>query len=297
VTAGPDIATIPLEELDTLWDFDDPAESERRFAALLDRARSEQDGALHAELLTQLARAQGLQRRFGDAHETLDEAQRALRAGDARGRVRLLLERGRVERSEKQEGLGRDSFREAWDFARAVGDDGLAVDAAHMLGIVEPGDEGPAWNERAMELARTSPDPAARRWVGSLASNMGWARHEAGDVDGAIDLFRLARDEWLADGRVGRARIARWSIARCLRSQTDFQGALAEQQALLAELEELGETDGYVLEEIAECLLALGRSDEARPFFLRAYAELSADPNLRADEPERLERLRALGSG
>ena len=177
-----------------------------------------------------------------------------------------------------------------------VGDDGLAVDAAHMLGIVEPADEGAAWNERAMELARASPDPAARRWVGSLASNMGWARHEAGDFDGAIELFRLARDEWLADGRVSRARIARWSIARCMRSQTDFRGALAEQQALLAELDELGETDGYVLEEIAECLLALGRSDEARPFFAAAYAELQGDLNLQADEPERLERLRALGS-
>jgi hypothetical protein len=38
----------------------------------------------------------------------------------------------------------------------------------------------------------------------------------------------------------------------------------------LAELDALGETDGYVLEEIAECLLALGRGDEARPLFARA---------------------------
>ena len=37
----------------------------------------------------------------------------------------------------------------------------------------------------------------------------------------------------------------------------------------------VGETDGYVTEEIAECLLALGRDDEARPLFARAYAELS----------------------
>jgi tetratricopeptide (TPR) repeat protein len=259
MTTDPDPRTIPLEELDTLWDFDDPAETERRFHELLPRARSEQNGALQAEVLTQLARAQGLQRRFDDARATLDEAKRTLRPGDARGRVRVLLERGRVDRTEKREGLGRDSFREAWDLARAIGDDGLAVDAAHMLGIVEPADDGWAWNERAMELARTSSDPAARRWVGSLASNMGWARHEVDDFEGAIELFQIARDEWLADGRVDRARIARWSIARCLRSQASFQGALAEQQALLAELEEAGETDGYVVEEIAECLLALAR--------------------------------------
>lgn len=291
----PDPRTVPLEALEDLWDFDDAAGSEARFAALLPRAREEREGAFHVEALTQLARAQGLQRRFAEARRTLDEAAHALRSGDARGHVRIALERGRVDRSEKQEGLGRASFAEAWDFARAMGDDGLAVDAAHMLAIVVPGDEGSEWNERAMELARASDDPAARRWIGSLASNMGWARHEAGDFTGAIELFQLARDEFVADGRADRARIATWSIARCLRSQANFNGALAEQRTLLAELEELGETDGYVFEEIGECLLALGRGDEARPFFSRAHAELAADVNLRAEEPERLERLRTLG--
>jgi tetratricopeptide (TPR) repeat protein len=245
--------------------------------------------------LTQLARAQGLQRRFDDAHHTLAEAESALRPEDARGRIRVLLERGRVERFEKCVDLGRAAFLGAWEQAREAGEDGLAVDAAHMLGIVEPADVGWTWNERAMELARSSPDPVARRWIGSLASNMGWARHAAGDDDDAIELFELARDEWLADGRRNRARIARWSIGRCLRSRGDVEAALAAQQALVAELDELGKTDGYVFEEIGECLLALRRPDEARPFFARAFADLSSDAGLQADEPERLERLRSLG--
>ena len=48
-------------------------------------------------------------------------------------------------------------------------------------------------------------------------------------------------------------------------------------------------------EEIAECLLALDRADDARPFFRRAYAELGGVARLRAEEPERLERVRSLG--
>jgi tetratricopeptide (TPR) repeat protein len=291
-----DAATIPLGDFDTLWDFDDPAASAARFARVVDRARDEHEGAFHAEALTQLARAQGLQRRFAEARATLHEAERVLEAGNARGQTRILLERGRLDRTEGVEGLGRSSFLEAWDFARAIGDDNLAVDAAHMLGIVEPADEGTAWNERAMELALASADPAARRWVGSIASNMGWARHADDDFAGAIALFELARDEWLADGRVSRARIARWSIARCMRSQANFRGALVEQQALLAELEQLAETDGYVFEEIAECLLALGRSEEARPFFARAHDVLGSDPYLVADDPARIDRLRTLGA-
>ena len=294
---GTPSAPLALEQLDLLWDYDDPAASEERFRALLPRARTERDGALLAELLTQLARAQGLQRRFDLAERTLDEAEQALHGGDARGRIRLLLERGRVENSRGDAGRGGASFLTAWESAQVAGEDALAVDAAHMLGIVEEPEAGLAWNERAMALARSSPDPLARRWVGSLASNMGWARHAAGDDDGAIVLFELARDEWLSDGRDGRARIARWSIARCLRSRGDVDEALRSQQLLLDELDGLGETDGYVLEELGECLLALDRADEARPYLARAWSLLANDAGLRADEPERLARLRALGLG
>jgi hypothetical protein len=52
--------------------------------------------------------------------------------------------------------------------------------------------------------------------------------------------------------------------------------------------------DGYVLEEIAECLLATDKRDEARPFFERAYELLSKDKWLVANEPQRLQRLNEL---
>jgi tetratricopeptide (TPR) repeat protein len=269
-----DPETVALAELDLLWDFDDPAGSERRFSRLALRARADDGAAFLAEVLTQLARAQGLQRRFDDADATLADAEAALGTADARGRVRLLLERGRVANTAGRDGRGRTEFLTAWELARAADEDGLAIDAAHMLGIVESPEVAWEWNVRAMELARTSPDPAARRWVGSLASNMGWSRREAGDVDGAIALFAQSRDAFLADGRVDRARVARWSIARCLRSRGDVEEALDAQQALLAELDALGEADGYVLEEIAECLVALGRDEEAQPYFARARRAL-----------------------
>jgi tetratricopeptide (TPR) repeat protein len=291
-----DAATVPLEELDRLWDFDDPVASEQRFLALLPRARRERDGAFLGEALTQLARAQGLQRRFEEADRTLDEAAAAMRPDDERGNVRLLLERGRVANSSGREGRGAGPFADAWERARAGGEDALAIDAAHMLGIVEPPESAWEWNERAMQLARTSPDPRARRWVGSLANNMGWARHEEGDHDQALSLFQVALEERRREGTANQVRIARWCVARCLRSLGRVEEALAEQQALAAGLEAEGEIDGYVDEELGECLLALGRGDDARAHFSRAYAELSGDAGLRANEPDRLERLRSLGA-
>ena len=129
-----------------------------------------------------------------------------------------------------------------------------------MLGIVEPPAHAWEWNERAMELARSSPDPAARRWVASVANNMAWAKHDAGAYEEALELFSLALVEREQQGDPGRTRVARWSVARCMRSLGRTEDALAEQQSLAAELEALGETDEYVTQEIAECLRALGRA-------------------------------------
>jgi tetratricopeptide (TPR) repeat protein len=144
-----------------------------------------------------------------------------------------------------------------------------------------------------MELARRSPDPTARRWVAPLANNMGWARHDAGSYEDALELFQLALAERRREGRPTEVRIARWSVARCLRSLGQVEEALAEQEALLAELDELGEADGYVHEEIGECLLALARPHEAAASFARAFELLSS--SLAASDPERLARLRHFG--
>src|SRR5690242_4576753 len=93
-------------DIDVRWDLERPAEMEARFRAILARA----DGATtpaplplerprRAELLTQIARTEGLQRRFADAHRTLDQADALLTDADRRARVRYLLERGRVHNS------------------------------------------------------------------------------------------------------------------------------------------------------------------------------------------------------
>ena len=77
-------------------------------------------------------------------------------------------------------------------------------------------------------------------------------------------------------------------MARCLRSLGRTDEALTRQQALHAEHTALGTRDGFVLEELGECLLALGRGDEARPYFAQAHTELSQDAWLAEAEPARM---------
>jgi Transposase DDE domain len=48
-----------------------------------------------------------------------------------------------------------------------------------------------------------------------------------------------------------------------------YAGALRQQQALQEAWKPLGGSAGYTEEELGECLLALDRPDEARPYFAR----------------------------
>lgn len=287
------MANLSPAEIDACWNFGDPAGSERRFRALLPRAAPASD-AIHAELLTQLARAVGLQRRFDEARALLEQAT-ALAGERSRARVRLLLERGRVARSSGEGVAALPDFQAALTLAEELGEDALAVDAMHMVALVVPPAEGLAWHERALALADASADPGARRWRGSLLNNLGWAFHDLGRYGDALAIFQqlvVVREE---QGDPREVRVARWMVGRALRSLGRLEEALALQQENLALAAEAGDADGYIDEEIGECLLALGRGTEARAHFRRAAALLGEDDWLAEHEPERLARLRALG--
>lgn len=288
-----------LLDFDTLWNYEQPAKTEQVFLDVLQQAAEEVPPAYRLELLTQIARTQGLQRRFDDAHMTLDQVQTGLSGTPAAEAVtphiRYLLERGRVFNSAGQPERARPLFLGAWEVATAAAQDGYAVDAAHMLGIVEPAELGLAWNRKALAQAQASDDPRARRWQGSLYNNMGWTYHDAGEYEQALALFESARAAWEADGEVELVPIARWAVARALRSLGRTQEALAQQMALLEESERAGTSRAYVHEEMGECLLSLERAEEARPHFARAWSLLSQDIWFAEAQPERLERLRTLG--
>ncbi len=278
----------PLD-IDSLWDYDLPAASEARFRELLPTAAPD----VRAELLTQIARAHGLQRRFDDAHRTLDDMA-AAESLAGRPRVRYLLERGRVVNSSGDPSAARPWFEEAYVAAGEANEAVLAIDAAHMVAIVAPPDEALAWNLRALEQAETSADERARRWRGSLLNNIGWSYHAAGDYAAALDYLTRALEFRREHGPTEALRVARWCVARVQRDLGQAEAALAEQRALLAEYEALGRPNGYVFEETGECLRLLGDEAVAQPYFVAAYRELSADPWLVAEEPARLERLKSL---
>lgn len=291
----PDQNSLP--DFDSLWDYEKPVETEARFRALLAKPETAAHPAYRLELLTQIARTLGLQRKFAEAHATLDEVERDLTPEMARARVRYLLERGRVFNTSGHPVKARPLFLKAWDEARAVGQTCYAIDAAHMMGIIEPLDEQEAWDRKALDLAEKSDEPCARRWRGSLYNNLGWTLHSRKEYAQALAMFQkgvAVRDP--KQDPVGSA-IARYCVARALRSLSRIDEALDILRPLHAANAAAGRPDPYVQEELGECLLLKHRPQEAAAHFAAAYRELSKDADFAKSEPARLARMKERGGG
>lgn len=285
-----------LQDFDALWDYNDPTGTEAKFRALLPAAQASNDTSYYIQLMTQIARTQGLQRKFDDAHATLDQVKDMIKEEFVVAQVRYLLERGRVINSSGDPQKAKPYFLDAYEIASARNEDYYAIDAIHMLQIVDPPEQQLEWANLAMGLAEKTSDERAKKWLGPLYNNTGWSYFDLKQYDKALELFEksLTYRQSIEDDK--GTFIAKWTIARTYREIGRVDDALAMQRTLEKEIEEKGlETDGYVFEEIAECLLILMRLDEARPYFAKAYELLSQDAWLQANEAERLERLKKMG--
>ena len=172
------------DRLRPLWDFDDLDATESRLTAQLEAETSDEG---RAEVLTQLARVQGLRDDFGGCEALLQQAEPL--AGDGVARVRIELERGRKLRSSGDGAAAVSLFESAFERARALGEEYLAGDAAHMVAISVP-EKMHEWTQRGLELAEAEADAAY--WAGPLLNNLGWHYYDAGDHRRALEVFERA---------------------------------------------------------------------------------------------------------
>ncbi|MCK4653456.1 MAG: tetratricopeptide repeat protein [Candidatus Cloacimonetes bacterium] len=290
----------PFPNFDSMWDYQNPKETEKKFKEILpmlkDSPESTYDAGYHAELLTQIARTQGMQGKFEEAHKTLDQVYSMLTANLKTAKIRYLLERGRVYNSSGNSLKSRTFFLEAWNFVMDNLLDIYAIDAAHMMGIVEVPEKQLEWSLKALEVTERTDDKRAKGWLGSLYNNIGWTYHDSGEYEQALELFQKGLEWRKTRNNEQATRIAKWNVGRCLRSLKKNDEALQIQNELLQEFEEKQiEQDGYVFEELAELYLIKNNQSEAKKYFKLAYEYLSKDEWLEANEPDRIKRLKKLG--
>jgi tetratricopeptide (TPR) repeat protein len=286
-----------LPDIDAVWDYDDLAATETRFQEVLARPEVAADKNYTGELQTQLARTYSLRYDFPPAHAVLDEVETGLEKATPRVQVRYYLERGRTYNSAGEKEKAVPLFQEALTIAESRPDLAyFATDAAHMLAIASPPAEQVEWHRKTEQLIKASDDRRVQKWLGPLYNNLGWTLHDLGRYEEALTVFEQSVAYREEQGEPVPTRIAHWTVGRTLRSLGRYEEALARQERVLASWQEAGEEDGYVYEELGECLLALNRPEEAQPYFAQAYKHLAQDKWLQAHEPERLSRLQQLGT-
>ena len=252
-----------------LWDFNNPELSEGRFRAALKDASG--DEALI--LLTQVARTYGLRGDFAVAQQILAAIEAQVQSAGVEAQVFYYLELGRSyasathppeSQTDAVKEMARAAYLQAVELAQEAELDRLAIDALHMMAFVdtEP-EEQVAWNRKAIAIMEASTQAEARKWEGALHNNQGYALHELGRFEDALQEFELALKAHARGGDPQKIRVAHWMIAWTLRSMGRLQEALAIQLRLERECEAAGEPDPYVFEELEHLYRALGDTQQA----------------------------------
>jgi tetratricopeptide (TPR) repeat protein len=259
---------MPID-LVPLWDFNHPDVSEQRFRSALQGAVG--DDALI--LQTQIARTFGLRKEFDTARDLLKSIEPAVAAADPEARVRYQLELGRTYASathapelltpESNE-RARVAYNEALRTARAAYLDDLAIDAIHMLAFV---DTSPAdqlkWGQAALAVVEASTQPAAKKWEASIRNNIGYALHQLGRYEEALQQFNKAVVVRERGTDAERTCVAYWMVAWTLRAMKRSDEALEIQLRLEREGDAAGLPDPYVFEELEILYRDAGNTERA----------------------------------
>jgi tetratricopeptide (TPR) repeat protein len=279
----------PLPDFDKLWDYSQPAETEQKFREILPQAEAFGDASYLAKLLTQIARAQGLQAHFKEAHTTLDGVEKMLTPQMTLAKVRYCLERGRVCNSssggEQDRVRAMAMFATAADLAKVEKLNRYAIDAIHMSAIAET-DPAKQVEYNLIGIKMVEADPTQRGWLWPLYNNIAESYALLHDYQSSLNYV-----EKLLTFQKERGEPEPYT----LKDKARFLRLLGHPDKALEIIQPLVDgkpKDGWFQEEFAEALHALGRSDEAKPRFVKAYQMLSRDEWCVKHDPAKLQRLR-----
>lgn len=191
------------------WDFSNPGATRTAFEELLPSLDDPHD---RFDVIAQIARTYSLSGENEKCHEVLKpDWDEALKLG-GRAAASFMIEAARAHR-----GLGNiDQARKGFLNVAESGPDDLQVDAMHMLALISSGEEVEEWNQRAIQLAKSSKEEWAQRWIGSLYNNVGWSRFESGDIEDALEYFESALMARYEFGQNERVNEAKWCIGHTL---------------------------------------------------------------------------------
>lgn len=157
-------AGLNFPDFMVMWDYDNPALTEKKFKALLNLASNSQDKTYLSELLSQIATTYVLRDEHQEAEYYLKQAQLYLADAEPRAEANYLREKARFLLATGQQDKAIDSFYASWQVARESKYDRIAIETALDLRDLLPA-ERHSWDLKAQLVAETTKDPKAQQWI------------------------------------------------------------------------------------------------------------------------------------
>ena len=286
---GESVQNIEVD-FNSMWNYSNPKETRDIFTELLNKSL-EKDLDYRLQLQTQIARTHSLMSQFEQAHKILDDVEGNLSTSTLVAKIRYSLERGRTFNSAGDKSKAKVEFIKAYELAKEVEADNYTIDGAHMIAIASPTlDEKVKWSDIGVEVANSSKNSKAKRWIGVFLNNTGWDLFEAKRYQEALAKFEACLKFHQDQGNKSSADIASWSVAKTYRLLGRIQESLNIQLSLLAEVNGVDKS-GYTYEELGELYYLQGNKEEYKKYFKQAHEVLSKDTWLVKNEKERIDRL------
>ncbi len=300
---------INLEKFDeVIGKIGDPVLIEPKLQELAIQAKKLSDNSTYLQIQSQIALMQACQKKFDQAHETLDQADRELLALDCIAQVRLLLERGRVFQQEGNIDQAKKYFEKSYQISKLHDLDYHTINAAHMIAIVVISlQEKIIWNELALSLTLQTKDKKAAQWLAPLYNNLGQNYFDMQEYEKSLENYEKALQLFQNDSRYSDSNLifARWTIGRCIRALGRFGKAIDLQHALLEEMKKIEQSKeygmpsemfflirGWIYEELAVIYDMEHDEYNAKEYVELALTDLEDNEMFVITSPERLERLR-----
>ena len=283
---------------DGLWASSSLLETEAKIKNKISPVQSDRHDLKSLELLTQLARVQGLQGHFAQADQTLKSVEVEIHQQDPKLRsqaeIRWLLEQGRLFAMQMIPAKGLVFIKQAMDKAIEDKNSFFAIDAAVMLTLMNPMKRQHETLQWALTEAETTTSPDSKLWLPFLYIMNAWTLFDTRQFDRALEFFQKALDQPHLPQQRMQTQAIKWSLARTKRALGHFDEALDLLNEVRLEFEAVGESNGYVYLEIAENLRQQQKEQDAKPYFEMAYNILSLNLWFTDNKETELARIKEL---
>jgi tetratricopeptide (TPR) repeat protein len=168
----------------------------------------------------------------------------------------------------------------------------LAIDAIHMVALAKKDPkEQIGWNLKGIALAEA--DTNSRSWLWALYNNIGDCYLGMEDYENARLYFhKLVELQKEKGGEPDMYTLK--DEARAIRLSGHPAEAFTIIELIFSKLQKEKQDDGWIREELAENLYALGKKKGARQHFIIAYELLSKEDFCIKNEQEKLNHLKEM---